>query len=1764
MKKKIFAFLLVLFITIVGTACNISTGEGGGITINPGGNGELNVDLDEVYLNIQSQITNKDNITSDITLPTKFGQVTITWTSDNPTVIDANGHIVRPEEDTTVILNCTLTNGTDSKSYRLQLTIKAKEPVVVVDEVSISVVLSGEVGKSYKTKGTVVAVCKTGFIIEDSTGLILSYLDTAYANDLVVGDVVAIEGTTSLYGGAVQFNKPTYEKIGNEQVTYPTPRKLDKDSYEALSTKDVKLEYVALRAKLAISGKYYNLAIDGSTVNGSICAPTGDVTEFDGKYVELTGYFVYVAGSSTKYVYFMTTDIKLSDDQGNGDTPTQLDYSTIAEVKAGNVGDKYKVKAVVVAVSSVSALVQDETGYILLYFGNDFRKDLAVGDEIEIEGTTSSYRDTVQFSSGKYEKVGTKAVSYPEPVVIDASSLDELVSATPVTKYVKVEGKLIKSGNYINLEVAGATAMGSVLSLNDLSEYDGKNVVVTGFYLYVTGSTTKYVYFIMTNIEESTTPVEHVVAKIDSEKQGTYTGDGVTVVITESKVTVTDPTGKVLEFVIYVEDDKYYVLEENKKVYCTFGEGTVTNNKGTFTKVVIETPVNTIEEVKAGTIGGNYKTKAVVVAVSNVSVLLQDSTGLILVYFGNTYAKDLVVSDEIELEGKTSTYNGTVQFSGGTYKKVGTKTVTYPEAEVLNASSLDALVSATPVTKYIKVEGKLVKSGNYINLEVEGAQNKGSIVTTIDVTEFDGKNVVVCGYYLYISGSSTKYVNFIATSIELSNNQQQPVLEPKTIEEIKAGTLGDTYKVNAVVVAASSVSVLLKDDTDYILVYFGSSFEKDLVVGDEIEFEGVTSSYKDTVQFSGGAYTKISSQTVTHPDAEELNGKMIDIIAGNNPVTTYVKVAGRLVISGNYVNLIVDGTEIQGSIVSPLEDLSDYNEKDVTVKGYYLYINGSSTRYFNIIMTDIELVETTVSDEEIVDEIIGEFNNLEFPAVYNNLILPTGGDGIEIAWISGNPEVLESNGTYHMPSAPTDVVFTITVSKGEVSKQTQVTFHVVGIETIASVLATTDFDNYHAVKGIVVAIGREGFVLQDSTGLISTSNGAFAQDVEVGDEVLVIGPVSTFGSLPQFSDYNLHYEKTGNKTTVSYPEPVVLDASSFEALFDSTESKYVQVTGSLEAGEYLSILTVEGTEVAGGLLHANLLEYDGMDVTIKGYFMYSVEGYKKFNEIFVTEIVDNGTANVDLRKVEKVMNDILLSLDGTTIYVPFTYESDYEDVTIEWRSSNSDIYEMGSVPLYKETASEITLTAVVSCGEESREVQVRVTIAPITPLAQVNSNDSEQWFVVKGQVIAETHESVLLKDDSGTIVIYFGSNSKPENLTVGNEIYYFGKVISYAGINEFNYGYYLVLDSSDVTYPEPAVLDGAGVDALVDTTETKYVKVTGDLEISGKYSNLYTKDGEYIVSLIAPIEELAEVNGERIVVTGYYVYTAGSTTKYPSIMMTGYELYEWSDEELVNEIKEALDSNQNVICLAGFSMTFPEGIEVTWASDHEEIISNDLAYNFPNEDTLVTLTATITKGEATATATMTFICKAPQTISSVLEAEDLSDRFLVKGTVVAVSQVSFLVKDETGLILAYYGTEFAQDLEVGDIVYLRGYITIYSGTRQFGKNVGYTKTGETVEVTYSEPITLDASSFDELLDSTEIKFVKLTATLHVSGNYYNLAVEGSSNNGSIVSPADANLSLADGATVSLTGYYLYTSGSATKYISFIATSLNYEVVSAGE
>ena len=91
--------------------------------------------------------------------------------------------------------------------------------------------------------------------------------------------------------------------------THPVPKELSAAELDAYSTMDtVTPVYVKIVGTLTISGYYYNVAIDGATIIGSITYPEGDLSAFNGKTVTIVGYITGVTGSG-RYLNLIITSI---------------------------------------------------------------------------------------------------------------------------------------------------------------------------------------------------------------------------------------------------------------------------------------------------------------------------------------------------------------------------------------------------------------------------------------------------------------------------------------------------------------------------------------------------------------------------------------------------------------------------------------------------------------------------------------------------------------------------------------------------------------------------------------------------------------------------------------------------------------------------------------------------------------------------------------------------------------------------------------------------------------------------------------------------------------------------------------------------------------------------------------------------------------------------------------------------------------------------------------------------------------------------------------------------------------------------------------------------------------------------------------------------------------------------------------------------------------------------------------------------------------
>ena len=366
---------------------------------------------------------------------------------------------------------------------------------------TIAEVLAAGAGEA-ATKGTVVATYARGFLMNDGTGSILVFQGTSPAVTTAVGDAVNVSGTTSMYGGLLQFAAgSTVEKTGTATVSHPTATAMDGAAMDAYLTAPA-IQYVEYTGTLTISGNYYNVAVEGAaTAVGSIQYPnTGLVTATSGSVVKVTGYTIGV--SSSKYVNTMAVKVEAVEDSGNegegeGD---ELEVTEIAEIIDAGAG-KAKAQGTIVATYGRGFLLDDGTGSILVYLGSDGGN--AVGEIVTVEGTTSLYGGLLQFAAGSVvTKLTTTTVNYPTATTMDGAAMDAYLTA-PAIQYVEYTGTLTISGNYYNVAVEGAaTAVGSIQYPQDAIKANltnGAVVKVTGYTIGVSSS--KYVNTMAVKVE---------------------------------------------------------------------------------------------------------------------------------------------------------------------------------------------------------------------------------------------------------------------------------------------------------------------------------------------------------------------------------------------------------------------------------------------------------------------------------------------------------------------------------------------------------------------------------------------------------------------------------------------------------------------------------------------------------------------------------------------------------------------------------------------------------------------------------------------------------------------------------------------------------------------------------------------------------------------------------------------------------------------------------------------------------------------------------------------------------------------------------------------------------------------------------------------------------------------------------------------------------------------------------------------------------------
>ncbi len=352
----------------------------------------------------------------------------------------------------------------------------------------------------------------------------------------------------------------------------------------------------------------------------------------------------------------------------------------------------------------------------------------------------------------------------------------------------------------------------------------GDVITVQGPRTLYNGTTLELVDATLINVEKSLIEVDPSEIAVGSDA-GTFTvsvtskANGMAVLPSESWVRVTDIAAGEKDAVVYSFAYDANTTTASRTATIQF-KAANSSKAVTVTQEGIPPTGQSITEIVALPDNSGVETlESTVAAKTTKGFVLSDGTTAIYVY--DNGVNPVEIGDVLKVLATKTTYNGVPELATVTsVEKTGTASVDYPAAKDVTA---DAATYAATVAEYIQFTGVLKVSGNYFNVEIDGADpaaKQGSVVNPVDALgakDFDGKKVTVTGFFNGLSGGS-KYLNVIATKIEEAGAKgtlANPYTPLEACEAVKDLTWTDnnTYETTGDVYVAGKISRIANKGT---------------------------------------------------------------------------------------------------------------------------------------------------------------------------------------------------------------------------------------------------------------------------------------------------------------------------------------------------------------------------------------------------------------------------------------------------------------------------------------------------------------------------------------------------------------------------------------------------------------------------------------------------------------------------------------------------------------------------------------------------------------------------------------------------------------------------------------------------------------------------------------------------------------------------------------------------------------------------------------
>lgn len=252
---------------------------------------------------------------------------------------------------------------------------------------------------------------------------------------------------------------------------------------------------------------------------------------------------------------------------------------------------------------------------------------------------------------------------------------------------------------------------------------------------------------------------------------------------------------------------------------------------------------------------------------------------------------------------------------------------------------------------------------------------------------------------------------------------------PQPISSVIAGGTGKDVFVEGEIVAKHMQGFVLNDGTGMLYIYVKSAPAQN--VGDKVQVKGKTNIYNNFFRIENPVVTPVEAGgSYTQPTLEQMTASEIDAyVAETSLPVKYVQYKGTLTHSGQYYNVIIDGTAVQGSIQNPPAELIDAAlvGAPIVVTGYSVGKSTSgSTTYFNTMATSVEADSSAPATITSVDPGSLSWANDKTDA---QTVTVTGANLNGITWTLSGAESSHftvSEGASSTTGAITTIVLTIT------------------------------------------------------------------------------------------------------------------------------------------------------------------------------------------------------------------------------------------------------------------------------------------------------------------------------------------------------------------------------------------------------------------------------------------------------------------------------------------------------------------------------------------------------------------------------------------------------------------------------------------------------------------------------------------------------------------------------------------------------------------